>query len=230
MRCREAEQEGNDRLDARGGRGPRLTPSSHAHRCPDCRDVESRLDRLGRALALPPETWSVPPGFADRVLDTLDGGAPVESVVRFRPSIRPAFRLAAAAAAALALASVTAGLWLYRGGPASESAIAHGGESAPAASANSREVVAALDWAKSATLAVALEASGPASWLGSGLIESAEVAEQTPTLRLPTAVPEADALLRGVGDRVSAGVRPFGGAARQAFGFLLGKPAPAGSG
>ncbi len=61
-------------------------------------------------------------------------------------------------------------------------------------------------------------------------MESTEVAEATPTLRLPASMPEADALLQGVGDRVTAGVRPFEGAARRAFGFLLGRPNPGRSG
>ena len=213
MDCREFERLWNDRLDARGapsGVGGRL--DAHASSCPDCRALHAGFQAIASASPATAAVFTPPAGFADRTLDAFEAARP------FRPR-----RLAPMAAAAALLAAVGLG-WLARDA-------GRGGAKAPLAVAapdpsGAADLKAAIAGARAATLDLAREARGAFGETGDGPPGDVETAG----LSLPVAIgPPAD-VLRGLGDRLNAGVGPLEGTARQAFGFLLGPsdqaPAP----
>ena len=77
----------------------------------------------------------------------------------------------------------------------------------------------ALADATSATIDLARETSAP---VGRVVLASTRITASEPSLplRVPSVVPTAD-VLRSVGNRVGAGVKPLSGSARGAFGFLI---------
>jgi hypothetical protein len=216
MTCRDTERLWNELLDAREAPRPGLESrlEAHAATCPACAAVAARYRALRRALA----TWmpaAVPPEFAARVVRSVEAEAdvrPVEVLPLRRPMAIP--RGAWLAAAAVLVASAIA-LWTIPLGTRDKLTDAP----TPPPAAGSLDLSDALADATSATLELARDASAPAGRLGRDVLAAGLPSAAAPEVEV-AAVPSA-AVLRSVGDRVGAGVRPLSGSARHAFGFLL---------
>ncbi len=232
MNCREFEAAWNELLDARSSPAPELERSIEAHAlaCGTCRASSSRYQTLRQALPAWPPVPSPSP----------------ESMARLRSLTVPAPRRRRLAPvvvrwSALPLASAAALLLMIRldgFGPSTAPPIdpepAHA--PAPSASASARPLGEALADATAATLDLARQTSAPAGRIGREVLElEADALAPRPEGEPPVEVdnPGSNDLLRSVGERVNAGVKPLSGSARHAFSFLLGPPpedAPAGSG
>ncbi|MFO0909941.1 MAG: hypothetical protein U0835_27840 [Isosphaeraceae bacterium] len=227
--CLEFERLWNERLDARGNRpeAAGLSLARHADRCESCRTIGLQYQALERALTLPLRGVDVPDGFADRVLAAYDA-APRSQVLR-RSLPRRMFWLAAAASVAVG-ATLAIRAWSTRDpGPV---LVDRPGVERPATervattspTLDTADLTSALSDATSATISLAWQASAPAARVGREVLSGAEIAPGSTTLALPgaeTVVPASE-VWQEVGERVNAGVRPFSGTARSAFGFLLG--------
>jgi hypothetical protein len=234
MNCREFQDGWDEMLDARSAPPADLERAleSHASACPRCGVLSARYQVLSQAIA----TLRPPAPSAESIERlyrlTVPSTPPVIPIGRPKSRTR---RLAtmAVAASAFALAWL-GGDWWPSGKPA--------GPRPPGTSirvAPRRALGAALAEATEATLDLAREASVPASRIGrevldlgrlttSGLDLPPKLADKArPTVEADSPAPD---LLKAVGERVGAGVRPLSGSARHAFGFLLGapdKPGPA---
>src|SRR5262249_32515896 len=87
-----------------------------------------------------------------------------------------------------------------------------------------RTLTDALAHAGSATWDLAWQTSAPAARVGREVLDPSSLVEPAEALPLSVPVAPPDEVLQAVGDRVNAGVRPFSGAPRQSFGFLLSPP------
>lgn len=218
MKCSDFERIWNERLDARGGASAELDGelAEHAAACADCARIATGYQRLSQALrTLAP---AVPPvDFLPRFLESQGfPPAPAPRILRFRRAIS-----SVAAAAALFLVVLI-------GGRSRPAAPARHDAVAVAPAIDPQSLTAALADAGSATLDLARETSGPAARFGREVFDSASLVDATDPLPFEVPVAPADEVLQSVGDRVNAGVRPLSGAARHAFGFLLGGSPPAG--
>ena len=225
MNCREFERVWNGRLDCRAPATAADEPAleAHAAACSSCRAVATRYRTLQTAIGALRPLPSPPADFADRVLTEIGQpvaqGNPIAGRL-FTLRARPA-RLAAAASVLLA---ALLALRFGGGGPPARK---------PAPKPEPARVVRAIDphalgnalaTATSATLELARETSGPAARIGREVLVSARPALPHASAELSLAVgvePDASSVLPSVGDRIQDGVKPFSGAARSAFGFLL---------
>jgi hypothetical protein len=215
MTCRDSERLWNELLDARDAARPELETALEAHAadCPACAAIAARYQSLRRAIA----AWgpaTAPAGFAARVVRAAEQAEPPGGVLPFRrPLAVPRGAWLAAAAVLVASAVV---FWTAPLGKRDRLADAP----TPPPAAGGLDFSDALADATSATLELARGASAPAGRLGRDVLASAGLPSASPPAPEVAAVPSAD-VLRSVGDRVGAGVRPLSGSALHAFGFLL---------
>ena len=174
--------------------GPSAALAAHAAACEACRPAIEGFLSLARAVSTTVILPRPSPGFADRVL---------AAHASQRRQIPTYSRLGGLAIAASLLGAV-----LWRGATPTPKPV-------PAA----RPLSESLAEATSATLDLARSASGTAARVGLRVWEEAAVVEAP---RVPAVEGDAGAILRAVGDRLDGNVRPIGGSARAAFGFLLG--------
>jgi len=172
---------------------PTSTLSAHASACGACRPTIEGFLALARAVSTLSFDLRPSPGFADRTLSAWAS--------RRRSTLTYARVVGLAMAASLLVAV------LWRGSPR------------PAPARGPRPLSESLAEAGSATLDLARSASGTAARVGLKVWEEAAVVEVP---RAPAVEGDAGSLLRAVGDRLDDNVRPIGGTARAAFGFLLG--------
>lgn len=228
MNCLEFEEFWNELLDARRDPDDRVESSleAHASTCERCRAVSARYQLLRQAIpALRPPVASA--ASLERLYAlTVPSSPPTISIATSR--FKAILRKPLAAAAAVALAWLGGSLWISTGPderpePALMTSI--GPPQRPLGLALADETEAILDLAR--------DASAPASRIGREMLDLGKLS--TSGLEMPTepfnepkATDEADAdppgLLKAVGDRVGAGVKPLSGSARHAFSFLLGPP------
>jgi hypothetical protein len=215
MTCRETERLWNELLDARDAARPELEAALEAHAadCAACASIAARYQSLRRALAAW-EPATAPAGFAARVVRAAEQVGPTRGVIPFRrASAIPRGAWLSAAAVLVASAVV---LWTV---PLEKRDRLADAPTPPPAAAG-LDFSGALADATSATLELARDASGPAGRLGRDVLASAGLPSASPPSPEVAAVPSAQ-VLRSVGDRVGAGVRPLSGSALHAFGFLL---------
>ena len=215
MTCRDFERLWNERLDGSATAGLEASLAEHAAGCPGCGAIGPGFQSLDQALRHWGPPPSPPPEFADRFLARSDLSA-TGSTLRF---VAPrGARRWAIAAALLALA------W------AGSRAIGPGPKPGPERIAavevdDPPPFDRALVQATSATWELARLASGPAARIGREVLD-ATAADLGASTALPSPASASNAstpeVWRQVGDRLGAGVEPFEGSARGAFGFLLG--------
>ncbi len=208
MTCHDTEHLWNERLDARGDDPEGLASAldAHAEACPACAEAGVRYRRLQAAIeGLVPLVVAGGPGLVDRLRQVQESNR--RSVL---PIARSAWLSAAAALLVAGLIGLRAGTSVVR--PPAQ----------PAPSAPTRSLADALADATTATIDLARETSAPAGRVGRVVLASTTIGDgESPLmLRVPSVVPTAD-ILRSVGGRVGAGVKPLSGSARGAFGFLL---------
>lgn len=232
MNCHDFHSAWNELLDARdtaadrGLEGRLRDALAHSRGCARCRRAQTGYGALRQALA----SWSAgpispPADLADRVLAALSSRAvPPAGVARPAPWRAIGLAGAAAAAAGIVLAIAPG---FDRDGP--------GPKAAPPVPSSRRPEARGLDdslaEATAATWDLARCASEPAARLGRGVLGIVVRAGSPPeagppvTLRSvfrgPIGSPPASSLVQGLGERVSAGVRPLSSTARRAFSFLL---------
>lgn len=237
--CRDFERAWSDRLDARSPWPVETGSAMQAHRsvCPACAALDSRYRNLEQALdalarVSPPP---VPAGFADRVLAAVavsDPGAPRVGVGGVLRLVRLRWAAAAVATAA-AVVLLALGLGLPRAGLRTDpkpSAPTLTRVAGPVTAIDPNDLGLALAQATTATLSLARSASGPTARVGREVLAEADLpaSDAAPALGLPDGfVPSG--VFEGVGQRFNAGVRPFSGTARSAFGFLFAMPARTGA-
>jgi hypothetical protein len=230
MNCREFEKLWNDLLDAR------CEPSSHLERgmevhasaCPRCRAVSDRYQLLRQAIS----GLRVPTPSAESIdrlyALTVPASPPTIPIGASRPRLR--LRAPLAAAAAFVLAWLGGNFWpaCEPVGPPPATRLAPAiGQHRP-----HRPLGLALAEATEATLDLAREASAPASRIGREMFDLGRFSTSGTDVPPGPDEPEegedpdsaASGLFKAVGERVGAGVKPFSGSARHAFGFLLGQP------
>ncbi len=217
MNCRDFQATWNARLDARD-----VTPlaggplETHAAACPSCRVLGTRYQTLQQAmqrLAAP-----VPPSeFVAGTLSAAESGSFSLSEGNFW--IERGRRYAAAAALVAALGIGAWSYWVQTPAPAPLIV-----QTLPTPEPD--DLTTALAMATSATLDLAREASAPAGASGGRSSSAAELPASPTAPELSANVPGMGLaeVWQSVGDRVNDGVRPLGGSARHAFGFLLGTP------
>ena len=216
MNCRDFERVWNERLDARDPAQSATARAldGHAASCTSCRAVGARYQALVLAIQSATATPAPPPGFMDRVLAAVErDDRPVAG--RIVP------RLARLAAAAAVVAAVAIGVRV--GAPGVKRSVAPT-TVARVRAIDPKDLTDALADASSATWDLAREASAPAARVGRQVLDSAELPGGSTSVSLTGGVRPAADVWRGVEDRVNAGVVPFEGTARHAFGFLLGAP------
>jgi hypothetical protein len=221
MRCDEFDQLCQMQLDARSTADPErdCELDRHAADCPVCRPLYLRYFVLRQVVsaATPP----VPAlGFVERCLAAYDNEP---AVVPFPARFRALAPWAAVAAAAFFAAAL-----FLRGGPRQPIT----GRLAPAPAIVQKTSVEALRPlsesladATSATLALARETSAPAARIGRHVLSATNLPATDWTVALPAS--DTGDMIQSVGSQVEAGVRPFSGTARSAFGFLLPAVTPA---
>lgn len=207
MTCGEYERAWNERLDARGARpaGFAHVLESHEAECPGCRDVGRRYRILSLAIGAMRPAPAPPVGFARRFAPGGDLAAPAIRPIWARPAIRYA-------AAALVMAGLVAVMGRRERGERALKVVP--------VEAASRPLADSLAEATSATWELARATSAPAARIGRDAWGAAP-ALGVPRLPGGPIAPPSTGSLRGVGDRVHAGVRPLSGSARHAFGFLI---------
>ena len=226
MNCREFEARWNELLDARPAGVPELERAleAHASSCERCRTVSVRYQALRQAVsALRP-----PPGPSPASMERLYAlTVPPVSPATLRKPPRPRARdwaTPASAAAVFALA------WLGGIGQSGRNLPERPGPNPWPPVVAGRPLRLALAEATEATVALARAASAPASRIGREMLDFGKHSADGPTLATgpggdPAARLEpastAPGVLRAVGDRVTAGVKPISGSARHAFSFLL---------
>lgn len=215
MTCRDFELLWQERLDRPGWRALEIVRAQdeHATVCPACHAQGLRYQILLGTLAARVDANRAPsPGFADRVLAEFAAEPSRRWVPAFRPAVLA--RLAVAASVLLGL------IWLiqHRFGPRTPDAPASGVELA-AVEMPERPLTEALADVTSATLVLARQTSEPAARLGFSALNASQETEEdhADAPHEPTS-----ALLHRLGESVGEGIRPLGGSARRAFGFLLG--------
>lgn len=212
MKCRDFERMCDERIDARTAGRPaeERALAVHAAACPACRAVAERYEVLRQAIEAlgPPPT--PPADFAARCLAAWDrmAPAPAPRTLRFRPAVR----WAAAAALLLLAGAGVRSRFLWKDPTAVP--IVRQAPPAPA-----RPLASALADATAATLDLAWETSAPAARVGREVLGDVAVPVASAALPLPLPLPVS---VESAMEAWSAGVRPFSGSARQAFGFLLG--------
>jgi hypothetical protein len=212
MRCEEFDSLCHEQLDLRAGADLRASAAleEHAAVCAICRTTYLRYQILQQALtvASPP---TPPVGFVDRCLAAYDGAPRIFTV---RARVLPWVPWAAAAAILVAAVILT------RTG--ANTPIAANPPRGPAL-ANivepPRPFVESLSAATQATMVLARETSAPAARIGRQVLDSTSLASPDWGVSLPAS--DTATLIQSMGDQVEAGVRPFSGTARTAFGFLL---------
>ncbi len=176
-------------------------------------DRESNLATLAsyRQLQNAIAQWASPPAFeaSESLVATL-------SMVP-RPLRRSWHPARWAAAAALILTGVVGLRGFLEREPAPVAAVR----------ASSRPLNLAFLQATEATLQLARATGEPAARVGRTVFESPEWTSNSTAFLPPISIERASGALLGVGQRVGEGVRPLGGSARKAFGFLV---APVSSG
>jgi hypothetical protein len=227
MICRDFERLWNERLDARDAVAPDEGHplAAHAAGCAACRPIHERYLTLSQAIRVASPLPAPPQGFVARVLAAAEieqlglaevafGARPWRIARRFVPL--------AAAAALLAAVWIGRDAWTGRDRGASPQ-IGANIVVVNTQPADRDDLALALADATSATWQLARAASGPAARVGRQMLDATELPE-TPTpdsLALPVSIEPAAEVLERVGARVNAGVRPLGGSARNAFGFLF---------
>ena len=223
MNCRRFEEGWNELLDSRpgGSSGLERALEAHASACERCRGVSARYRVLRKAATVlrPPPRPSV--GSLERLYGLTVPPTPTATVGRrsWRWYWAP---LASAAALLVVACLVEIGLTPER---LAERPVSAPGLPVVAA----RPLETALAEATEATLDLARQASAPASRIGREVLDLGEVsasppgggAEAEPGVEDGSSPP---GVLRSVGERLTARVRPISGSARHAFGFLLGPP------
>ena len=221
MNCREFEKLWDDLLDARWEplAHHERTLEAHASGCPRCRALSSRYQLLGQAVSsLRPPTPSAE--SIERLYALTVPAKPPRIAIKFSNG-RHRLRGSLAAAAAFALAWLGGGWW-----PTHEPAL-RPAPNTGSASVSRRALGLVLANATEATLDLAREASAPASRIGREVLDLGQSSDSSPvpdpeSSQEPEATPSD--LLKAVGERVGAGVKPISGSARHAFSFLLGPP------
>lgn len=219
MQCCDFERVWNEQLDARDAASAEVASAleAHAASCPSCAPIAARYRTLGQVLRLldPP---AVPADFLGRFLESQDlAPAPAPRLLRFGRALGPL-----AAAASLFLVVLVGGRGSApRPGPGRPMRPF----SSVAGASDARSLTDALAHAGSATWDLALATSAPAARIGREVLDPTSLVESSEPLPFSVPVPPPEEVLESVGDRVNAGVRPLSGAARHAFGFLLGAPA-----
>jgi hypothetical protein len=219
MNCREFEKLWDDLLDARWEplAHHERTLEAHASGCPRCRALSSRYQLLGQAgSSLRPPTPSAE--SIERLYALTVPARPPRITVKVSKR-RHYLRGPLAAAAAFALAWVGGGWW-----PTHDPAL-RPAPNTRSASVSRQALGLVLANATEATLDLAREASAPASRIGREVLDLGQSSAPVPDSE-STEEPEATPsdLLKAVGERVGAGVKPISGSARHAFSFLLGPP------
>ncbi len=202
------------RLEARDPRplaaDPRL--AEHAAGCASCRSVLAGFDALQASLLRP----------APAILPTRDlAAAVIAAVGRPRRSIL-AMPMAGDwrwAVAATVVAAGVVGLGIWRLGGDRPAEVAGDGQRI----ANPLLQQSLAD-ARAATWALAEETTAPAARVGRDLFNPGATVPSpspAPTFSMVDPSEPAAVALRSVGEGLGAGVRPLGGSARHAFGFLV---------
>ncbi len=214
MTCRQSERLWNELLDARDEPRPDLESvlEAHAAECSACAAIAARYQTLRRAIAVR-EPVAVPADFASQVVRASKVGRPSGGILAIRRPLANSRAFWLSAAAVLVASAVV--FWTVPLGKRDDLADAP----TPPPAAAGLDFSDALADATSATLALARDASAPAGRLGRDVLAGG-LPSASPPWPEGAAVPSAD-VLRSVGDRVGAGVRPLSGSALRAFGFLL---------
>jgi hypothetical protein len=219
MHCADFERIWNEQMDLREAALVEVQEEleRHARSCRSCAQLALRYQALGVALQSLGPVPSPPAGFPARFLASHGlPPAPVPRVLAFRRAIG-----SFAAAASLFLLVALGG----RGRPQAPPAASETASAASERRIDASSLTDALAHAGSATWELAVQTSAPAARVGREVLDPSGLVD--PDERLPLTVPLADPgrVFQSVGDRLNAGVRPFSGTARHAFGFLLGPPA-----
>ena len=223
MNCRRFEEGWNELLDSRpgGSSGLERALEAHASACERCRGVSARYRVLRKAASVlrPPPRPSV--GSLERLYGLTVPPTPTATVGRrsWRWHWAP---LASAAALLVVACLVEIGLTPER---LAERPVSAPGLPVVAA----RPLETALAEATEATLDLAKQASAPASRIGREILDLGKVSTSPPVGGAEPELGSEDGssppeVLRSVGERLTAGVRPISGSARHAFSFLLGPP------
>jgi hypothetical protein len=208
MNCRETERLWNELIDAGDAapEGLEQALEAHAVSCAVCSPIAVRYRVLRRAIA----AWSPMSAASAEFVERLRNVQEILPIQRRSPV---SGRVWLSAAAALLVAGVI-GRWVMMppGGHVPE----------PSAPTESVTLAGALADAASSTLELARETSAPAGRVGRAVFASASASlPDTETSAPDISVVPTSRVLRSVGGRVGAGVRPLSGSARNAFGFLL---------
>jgi hypothetical protein len=217
MNCHDFERVLNEQLDARCDASAEVERflETHASACAPCREVAARYATLRQVLLASGPAPVPPADFVDRFL-TAGLAVPPR-----RTLVIPLRTWGAALAIAASLLVIVAapgrfGADRARPGPVHATA--------PRVKAiDPQSLTVALALARSATLDLARDTSGPATRIGREVLESATV-NGTPSLSMDVPVTTSSDVLRNVGERVTEGVGPLSGTARHAFSFLLVTP------
>lgn len=219
MQCLDFERLLNEQLDARDLASPELDRALEAHAavCPTCRLTASRYQMLRQVIQTVVRPTAPSLDFLPRFLESQELDRPL-TYRRF--TMRKVMTPLAMAASLLLVAFLG-----WRAFPDPPAPLAQ--TDTPSLPIDEPPLLTdALASAGSATWNFALETSEPAARIGREFLDAASFQERsTATLAftLPNSAPSE--VLESVGDRVNDRVRPFSGAARHAFGFLLGPPA-----
>jgi hypothetical protein len=213
MNCRDTERLWNDLLDTPTDAAIELESAleAHAEICPTCAPIAARYRTLRAALL----GWKAKPVASPEFLAKLEAASKLAAILPFEntsiwTSVR---RLAAAAAILLA---VFGGWRLFR--PTSQP------EQPPEVARIEPTPYSITDSfveVTSATIDLARETSAPAGRVGRNVLASTTLPDASVELRPQVSVIPSTEVLKSVGGRVGATVRPLSGSARQAFGFLI---------
>jgi hypothetical protein len=222
MKCHDFERAWNELLDAGDASTAtqELELEVHAASCASCRVLGQRYQGLRTAIRHLPALPSAPEGFAERCLRVWEAERAASRVLPFRlqrPKLAP---LAAAAAVLLAIGLGAREGWFSF---AARDRAATVTTTSPAAV----RLDDAFARATTSGLSLAVRASAPAARIGRDMIEEtitpneSIVVSVAPSLDTTSSTASAAAVLQRVGDRVSDGVAPLSGTARNAFSFLM---------
>jgi hypothetical protein len=208
MNCRDAERLWNELIDAGDSAPEELEQAleAHAASCAACAPVAARYRVLRRAIGAWSPMSAASPEFVERLRNVQD--------VLPMPRRSPVSGRAWLSAAAALLVAGVIGRWMMMTPPG------HAPE--PASPTGSLTLAGALADAASSTLELARETSAPAGRVGRAVFASASASLPDAETPAPdVSVVPTSRVLRSVGGRFGAGVRPLSGSARNAFGFLL---------
>lgn len=202
------------RLEARDPRplaaDPRL--AEHAAGCASCHSILVGFDALQAALLRPAPAMLPNRDLAAAVIAEI--GRPRRSILAMPLARAGDWRWAVAATV---LAAGVVGLGIARWGGDRPAEVASEGQRIA-----NPQLQQSLADARAATWALAEETTAPAARVGRDLFNPGPTdLAPSPTLSLVDPAEPAAEALRSVGEGLEAGVRPLGGSARHAFGFLV---------